>query len=243
MVLVFILWVVALMGLLTLWTGREVRGISMLAEGYLRSSRGYFLAYSGFQEALVRLTLSDPAERWIPDGVEHTLVVDGTPVKVRIEGESEKVNVNLAMKDTLMEVFEGLGYTDSEELADALLDWKDADEVSRPRGAEADYYRSLHPPYWPADRSFQTLEELLWVRGINRKRLFGTEGGLIHRVTLWGGKVSTSVEGHKVPEIRPGGLYRIVSSTGSLTLIVIVRYLPHTKQLFQTRYVGEFYGL
>ena len=67
------------------------------------------------------------------------------------------------------------GMTD--EVADSMLDWMDADNESRPFGAEADYYASLDPPYEPRNGPIASIDELLLVRGVTPTLLFGTPAG------------------------------------------------------------------
>ncbi len=62
----------------------------------------------------------------------------------------------------------------TEDVADSILDWLDADEDARPLGAEfADYYSQLQPPYKPANGQLQSVEQLLLVRGVTAVMLFG----------------------------------------------------------------------
>ena len=58
-------------------------------------------------------------------------------------------------------------------IADAILDWIDADSAPRPFGAEADYYRDMEAPYRPRNGVPQCLEELLLVRGVTRELMYG----------------------------------------------------------------------
>ena len=60
-------------------------------------------------------------------------------------------------------------------IADSLLDWLDADEASRPLGAERDYYQGLGVPYGPRNGVPQCLEELLLVRDVTRGLVFRPE--------------------------------------------------------------------
>jgi general secretion pathway protein K len=54
-------------------------------------------------------------------------------------------------------------------LANALLDWMDADsEVSDPGGAEDQRYLALTPPYRAANRALSDVDELYRVRGFDR---------------------------------------------------------------------------
>lgn len=62
----------------------------------------------------------------------------------------------------------------TEEIADAILDFLDEDDITRPYGAEfEDYYSQLQPPYKPADGPINSIEQLLLVRGVTPALLFG----------------------------------------------------------------------
>ncbi len=62
----------------------------------------------------------------------------------------------------------------TEEVADAILDYLDEDEETRPYGAEFDdYYRDLQTPYKPPNGPIHSIEQLLLVRGVTPQLLFG----------------------------------------------------------------------
>ena len=63
------------------------------------------------------------------------------------------------------------------EVADAILDWMDDDDEVRSRGSERGYYEGLDPPFAPANRPPDHLHELLMVRGITSRMLFGDNSG------------------------------------------------------------------
>ncbi len=63
------------------------------------------------------------------------------------------------------------GMTD--DTADAILDWIDADDTPRENGAESDFYNSLDHGYTPRDAPPISIEELLLVRGVTPELLFG----------------------------------------------------------------------
>ena len=65
------------------------------------------------------------------------------------------------------------GMTD--ELADAILDFIDADETAREFGCESDYYESLSPPYPAKNSPLESLDELLLVRGVTASVLYGED--------------------------------------------------------------------
>ncbi len=61
------------------------------------------------------------------------------------------------------------------ELADSILDWIDADEVPREFGAEREYYAALDPPRAPRNAPPEAIDELLQVRGVTRRLLYGLD--------------------------------------------------------------------
>ena len=61
------------------------------------------------------------------------------------------------------------------EVADSILDWIDSDDEPRAQGAERDYYQGLSKPYEPRNAVPQSLDELLYVRGVSRQLLHGLD--------------------------------------------------------------------
>ena len=63
----------------------------------------------------------------------------------------------------------------TEDVADAILDFIDADDTPREFGAEREYYTSLPIPYAPSNGPLQSIEQLLLVRGVTPSLLFGLD--------------------------------------------------------------------
>lgn len=59
------------------------------------------------------------------------------------------------------------------EAADSILDWIDEDSDPREFGAEADYYSRLDRPCEPRDGLPESIEELLFVKGVTRQAFYG----------------------------------------------------------------------
>jgi type II secretory pathway component PulK len=113
-------------------------------------------------------------------------VQDGASATIRFGLEDESTRINLrtilsmdqATAGNAKNMLMGLpGMTDS--IADAILDWIDADSTPRPQGAEADYYSAITPPYAPRNGPPATIEELLLVRGVTPQLLFGLDAALL----------------------------------------------------------------
>lgn len=82
----------------------------------------------------------------------------GTWCEIRVEDPSAALNLNRATENALQAL---LG---SDSLTDALLDWRDKDDVARPFGAEREWY-GRERRLLPRNDRFASIEELSLVRG------------------------------------------------------------------------------
>jgi general secretion pathway protein K len=105
---------------------------------------------------------------------------------VRVNDEGGKLNLNQVDESTLRQSFTNLKFDAkvSEALTDAILDWRDTDPLTRLHGAESDYYLTLPLPYPAKDGPFDTLDELLLVRGVTPALFYG---GLRDLFTVYAG--------------------------------------------------------
>jgi len=87
-----------------------------------------------------------------------------------VTDEESRLNVNYASITNLASLY---GMTP--DLAAAIVDWRDSDNEPSPGGAELDYYASLAPPRRPRNGYFETVRELLMVRGMSRDQLLGSD--------------------------------------------------------------------
>lgn len=95
---------------------------------------------------------------------------DDTTHAYGLAGEGSKVNLNNAPAVMLVEL---PGMTD--DLAAAIIDWRDEDTEPTPGGAESDYYLTRPTPYNAQDGNFETLGELALVRGFDTALIFGED--------------------------------------------------------------------
>ncbi len=120
-----------------------------------------------------------PAVAWRYSVVAQNL--DGLPQTFRfgITPEAGKLNLNSASEDEitrlLVPLLQELQVGNAEQLVDALLDWRDADDDVRAGGAENEYYTNLQPAYVAKNGPLDTLEELLQVKGWTAAVLYGED--------------------------------------------------------------------
>jgi len=88
-----------------------------------------------------------------------------------VEDEEGKININVLDSKVLSPFFQKVGGIEpelAEEIAYSVVDWRDTDNSpSHPEyGGEDDYYEDLEIPYESKDSKFESIEELLLVRGM-----------------------------------------------------------------------------
>lgn len=87
-----------------------------------------------------------------------------------IADEASRINLNVASEEVLMKL-NGM----TQEIVRAILDWRDADDQPLEMGAESEYYATLIPAYQPRNGPFETLHELLFVKGVTEELFYGED--------------------------------------------------------------------
>lgn len=105
---------------------------------------------------------------WIlrPDGTDETKYAFG------LQDEASKLNLNTATYDQLLAL-----PNMTTDLAASIVDWRDADDnIANQGGAESEYYQQLQPDsYYCKNAPFETLEEILLVKGATRDLLYASD--------------------------------------------------------------------
>ena len=128
-----------------------------------------------------------------------------------VDDEGGKVNINTASATTLL-MLPGM----TPDVADAIVDWRDADDTPQPYGAESAHYGSLQPPYRAKNEPFETVEELLLVKGVTPELMYGMDAnrnGLLDEEEM--AAAGTSVSGRDAANDTSRGIYPFVSVTGA----------------------------
>ncbi|MBF0317560.1 MAG: general secretion pathway protein GspK [Nitrospirae bacterium] len=100
------------------------------------------------------------------------LPINNTAVKVRdsvvvsIQDSNGRISVAHGVDDEFARLVKHLDSTKNiSEITDGINDWTDGDDIARPNGAEADYYRVQ--TYAPTNSTLQYAQELLLIRGMD----------------------------------------------------------------------------
>ena len=162
-----------------------------------------------------------------------------------LEDENSKIPINKATRNTLVKVLTIAGVENGEKrdiIADSILDWIDANKNHRLNGAENYFYQNLTPPYFSKNAPIENLDELLKVRGINEKILYGNDEqlGLNQFFTIYNLK---SINANTAsPEV-----LSVIFSESQVKLIMSTReekgfYDNSTSDYFRIRSTGRIEG-
>ncbi|MCF7954273.1 MAG: general secretion pathway protein GspK [Phycisphaerae bacterium] len=84
--------------------------------------------------------------------------------------EGGKININSASLEMLLKL-----PSMTSELATAIIDWRDSDSEITAGGAESEYYLLLGESYNCKNAPFETVEEVLFVKGCDHDYLYGED--------------------------------------------------------------------
>lgn len=166
--LLLVLWLVALLTALVGAYALTARIEALQGRVGSRGAMAQEIARAGMEYALVRVADRNPETHWQPNGRAYAWRFDGHDVQVRIIDETGKVDLNQADVPLLSRLMQVLGEPPdaSDALAAAIVDWRDADDLSQPvGGAEDGDYAAAGRPYGAKDAPFETIAELEQVLG------------------------------------------------------------------------------
>jgi general secretion pathway protein K len=108
-------------------------------------------------------------DAWEPDGQARVWQDGEASVAAAAVDESARIDLNTASEPLLKSLFQNIGGVDADAaqaLVDAIVDWRDPDDLRRPNGAEEPDYRAAGRNYRPPNAPFETIGELQRVMGM-----------------------------------------------------------------------------
>jgi type II secretory pathway component PulK len=191
--LLIVLWLMAILTLLMYAFLADMQVEYSIAGGYADSRKAEQLAWSAIDLACA--TVLNDTQTWqslndttwatnsatfyevpLGDGaftVFRPTYDDTQTVLWGLDDEASKINLNTASREVLLKL-----PNMTEDIVDSIIDWRDADSTPGASGAETSYYNTLKPPYNCKNAPFETLEELLYVKGMTPALLYGEDFNL-----------------------------------------------------------------
>jgi general secretion pathway protein K len=197
--LLTVLWVLTVLMVIVFSFSYMARTETLSTLYFKEGMEKRFLAEAGVQRGILELfyrrqdlskVLKEDQTVWKVDGSPYSDQVGDGNYTVKIIDESGKLDINAAPELFLRNLLGTLGLegTTRDTIVDSILDWRETGDLRRLNGAKSDYYLSLPNPYRAKNGHFDTLEELLLVKGVTREILYGDGKGkgLFDFLTVFG---------------------------------------------------------
>lgn len=189
---VLVLWVIAMLAILLGSFSLVARTENLQSRHLFDTTQARYAAEAGLNLAVYELRKQDPAERWIGDGRPYRFAYGDAEIEVSITDDSGKIDINAAANnpDLLTNLFatRGVPLDKAQALADAIEDWIDPDDDTRPNGAEIAQYKAAGLSYGPKNAPFDTVSELQQVLGMTYDLYEKIEPG----ITIYSGRSNPS---------------------------------------------------
>lgn len=186
--LVASLWLLVALAALGLELSRQARNRRLAAANVAEGAQARAAATAGLEQARARLSrllhfrgmsinssapglepvaIRDPW-RALPGVLPDTLDIGSARVRVTLVDANASLDLNRADEGELRRLFVALRIDagNADRIAQAIADWRDADDLVRARGAERALYRREGLDAEPANAAFRRVDELRAVRGV-----------------------------------------------------------------------------
>jgi type II secretory pathway component PulK len=179
LVLVGVLWIVIVLTAIVAILGRKSRMDSKIVLSRTEAVRTKWAARAGIERAVAILNEDEKDidgiyDLWYSSPEDfNDFQIGNCRYNVIVSDESGKLDINTASFDQLM----GLPNM-FEDIADAIIDWRDSDSDVNGLGTETGYYENLTYPYPNRNAPFRTIRELLLVNGVTDELFYGEDTNL-----------------------------------------------------------------
>ncbi len=186
--LLVVLWVIVLLTAIVGEFSYSMRTEINITRNFKEEAEAYYLALAGLEKAKMEILLTESLYTYLnKDGVLVFNIDNEAPQRsgnlgrgsfsYNLTDEESKLNINTASALQLRYLFlkSGVDVTDVDIMVDSIIDWRDENDLHMLNGAEEDYYRSLKYPYSAKDGLFESIDELLLVKGMTREIFYGSK--------------------------------------------------------------------
>jgi general secretion pathway protein K len=167
--LILVLWLTVLLTAIGASFAFGMRHEALSARNAVEIAQARAAADGAIERTVYELTRPRIADAWTADGSPHAWRDGELTLTVTAVDEAAKIDINSAPDALVTSLLMQVGGADADtaaRLLDAINDWKDADDLKRPNGAEAPDYQAAGLKYGPANAPFETVGEVSRVLGM-----------------------------------------------------------------------------
>jgi len=170
MALIIVLWIIVLLGIMAAGHSKNVHTEVQLAARQVETARARGLAEAAVNHVILEMLGQRLLQPLPTNGTPFPLAVYDDVVTVAVRNASGLVDLNVAAADLLDSTFKacGIEMTDRAALVDAILDWRDGDNLTHLNGLEDGDYAAMGVPWGSRDGAFSSVEELRYLPGISQ---------------------------------------------------------------------------
>lgn len=167
--LVLVLWILSLLTIMAGSFALTMRREASIIEGIKNNAQAMSIAESGIAMAEMMMLIPDVDKRWRADGSVYQINFTNAKVRIRLLSEAGKIDLNTADEALLQGLISQVPIEEEQQtrLVNAIIDWRDEDDLVRADGAEKKEYQDAGLSYQPRNKPFQSIEELQLVLGMN----------------------------------------------------------------------------
>jgi general secretion pathway protein K len=162
MAIVYVLWGIGLLSSIAVSLLSAGNVATHLSRQGLDIAQADAAAEAALSRAVLALLDRRPERRWRVDGVPQDFTFAGVTMRIAIQDELGRIDINHADRSPLVGLFRsaGLGAQAADSLVDKILDWRDASPARRLNGAKDQEYAAAGLAYKPRNGPFQSVDEL-----------------------------------------------------------------------------------
>lgn len=167
--LVVALWVTILLTVVASSFAFSMRSEALAARNAVSAAEARAVADGAVERIAFELQRPRGPDAWSPDGRVHEWQDGAVAVRAVAFDESARIDLNSASQQLMMGLLQNVGGLDADAaqgVVDAILDWRDQDDLRRPHGAEAADYAAAGRKYRPSNGPFESVGELRLVLGV-----------------------------------------------------------------------------
>ena len=170
MALVLVLWLIVFLSVLATGHARNAHAEAQLTSMSIGTAKARALAEAGANIAILDLLRPRVDRQWPVDGTVRSIELDGHDLTIAIRDATGLVDLKAASPARCSTLIRATNVDDvsAQAIVDAILDWRDTDDLTHLNGAEDDAYRASGYPWSARDDEFTSVEELLYVKGMTR---------------------------------------------------------------------------
>ncbi len=207
--LVLVLWVLSLMTIMAGSFALSMRRETAIVAGIRDSAQALAVAESAIAMAQMMLLNPDQSQRWRTDGsiyqIDYTSPRQSVAsVRIQMQSETGKIDLNRADQILLQALMSHAPVAAEQQtkIVNAILDWRDPDDLVHIDGAEKKEYQDAGLSYQPRNQAFQSIEELQLVLGVDEQVFKWIEP----LITIYSGQAQVNLQlaAKEVLQVMPG---------------------------------------